>query len=98
MKYVKENAIAAAVAATLFGAMANAQEVDVVASGTRYVVNTNNTKVLRTEAIQASAAVCTPESPCLYDDLPLVSEFVNSGYKWPDGKFTYGFANTSPDI
>ena len=99
MKYVKENAIAAAVAAVLLGAMstASAQEQEIVADGTRYIVNVNNTKVLRTEAIQAgSGAYCTPESPCLYDDLPL--DYAASGYKWLDGKVTYGFANSSPDL
>ena len=97
MKHVKENTIAAAVAAVLLGAMpASAQEQEIVADGTRYIVNVNNTKVLRTEAIELNGSNCTPESPCLYDNLP--ADFAADGRKWTDGKVTYGFANSSPDL
>jgi hypothetical protein len=97
MKYVKQS-VAAAVSAVLLAAMpAKAQEQELVVDGTRYIVNVNNTKVLRTEAIQVgSGPSCTPESPCLYDNLPL--DYAASGYKWPEGKITYGFVNSSPDI
>lgn len=97
-------AVAAAVTAVMMGALAaapaNSQEVEVIASGMRHIVNDDNTKVLRTEMIETDATgpVCTPESPCLYDNEPLVSDFVASGGKWPSGQVTFGLVNTSPDI
>jgi hypothetical protein len=104
MKWGSASAVTAAVTAVLMGALAatpgQAQEVEQIANGIRYIVNEDNTKVLRTEPIQADATspVCTPESPCLYDHLPMYSEFVASGGKWPGGALTYGFVNDSPDI
>ncbi|HEY5809876.1 MAG TPA: matrixin family metalloprotease, partial [Povalibacter sp.] len=97
-------AIAAAVAAVLAGALpatqASAQEVEMVVGGLRQIVNEDNTKVLRTEVIQADAMgpVCTPESPCRYDHEPAFSEFVATAGKWPSGVVSYTLINTSPDI
>lgn len=98
------SATAAAVVAILAGAStpASAQEqMELVANGMRHIVNEDNTRVLKTEAITTDASAgsyCTPESPCLYDNEPMVAPFVASGGKWPSGQVSYTFVNTSPDI
>lgn len=69
--------------------------------GQNYVVTLDNSSVIRVEPIPvtAAAAVCTAESPCLYDDLPIgLESYVTSGGSWPVTGFTYSFSTLSPDI
>ncbi len=100
------NAVAAAIAAILVGSTAAGpvgaqEETELVAGGIRHIVNADNTKILRSEVIDATAtgsAICNVDSPCLYDDAPLFAEFVATGGSWPGGSVSYGFVNDSPDI
>lgn len=70
--------------------------------GQKYIVSPNNDAILRVEPLSASdeALPCTPESPCLYDDLPFESEaYVVSGGSWPVTGFTYSVVGAgSPDM
>ncbi len=103
------NAVAAAVAAILVGSMSAGQAaeqegVEIFANGMRHIVNDDNTRVLRTEAIAADATgpVCSPDYPCLYDNEPMADpmaeEFVASGGKWTAGQVGYTLVTTSLDI
>lgn len=68
----------------------------------KYVVSSNNDTILRVEPISVSdqSSPCTPESPCLYDDLPFGSaEYSLSGGSWPVTGFTYSVVGSgSPDV
>jgi hypothetical protein len=71
--------------------------VSAVYEGQQYIVSTNNDTIFRVEPISAAAEsfACTPDSPCLYDDLPFgIASYVTSGGSWPVTGFTYSVVGT----
>jgi hypothetical protein len=72
-------------------------------SETKYIVSPDNTAVLGIDyaAMAAQAnAVCTPETPCRYDDLPdgTLGEYVKSGGVWPNTGLTYSVGPGTADL
>ena len=69
----------------------------------KYIVTPDNKRVLGVDyaamAVQANA-VCTPETPCRYDDLPdgSLGEFVLSGGVWPNTGLTYSVGPGTADL
>lgn len=83
------------------------EEIGMAYEGLMYFVTSDNSQVIRVEPLSATAgiSVCTKKSPCLYDDLDTrtssaarFEEFVQRGGPWSQGRITYSFLNTSPDI
>jgi Matrixin len=69
----------------------------------KYIVTPDNRRVLGLDfaAMAAQAnAVCTPETPCRYDDLPDggVADFSLSGGVWPNTGLTYSVGPGTADL
>lgn len=91
----------AALASVALNPAAWSQEAEAIAGVQSYIVSPDNTRILGVAPAQAAtAAVCTPENPCRYDDMPdaTLGAYVASGGAWPSTGLTYSFQNTSPDI
>ena len=69
---------------------------------TQYIVSPDNATVLGVDyaAMAAQAdAVCTPETPCRYDDLPDgIGEYSLSGGVWPNTGLTYSVGPGTADL
>jgi hypothetical protein len=69
---------------------------------TKYIVSEDNTSILGVDyaAMAAEAnAVCTPETPCRYDDLPDgIAEYTLSGGVWPNTGVTYSVGPGTADL
>ena len=97
-------------AALMCGAVAGAvfTVTDVTSSAqdqVKYRVSPDNRRVLGVDyaAMAAEAvAVCTPETPCRYDDLPDgiegAAQFVLSGGQWPNTGITYSVGPGTADL
>jgi hypothetical protein len=72
-------------------------------SEVKYIVSPDNTTILGIDyAAMAAAAdsVCTPETPCRYDDMPdgTLGEYVLSGGVWPNTGLTYSVGPGTADL
>lgn len=69
----------------------------------KYIVTPDNTTVLGVDYAATAAAadaVCTPETPCRYDDLPdgVAADYSLSGGVWPNTGVTYSVGPGTADL